>query len=360
MRQKILLLGGTGAMGSHIVQLLTGTDNDVYVTSRRHRESHDNIHFIEGNAHDMAFLGGVLSNASYDAVVDFMIYDTEEFKGRSKFLLDHCKQYIFISSSRVYSNLDVKITENTPRLLDSYKDEKYLSTDEYALTKARQENILRDSGKENWTIVRPYITFSEYRLQLGVLEKENWLYRALKGRTIVFSKDIADKYTTLTYGHDVARGIISLIGKQEALGQAFHITVNESHKWQEILGWYIDEIEKKTGRRPKVYMMERSNRFHYRHTNLWQVIVDRYYDRKFDTSKINKFIDTSTFVPTEKGLRDSLSYFIHHPKFKPINWKDEAYYDKLTHEHASIVEMETIKQKIKYILYRYFIPLSKF
>ena len=40
--------------------------------------------------------------------------------------------------------------------------------------------------------------------QLGVLEKELWLYRALNGRTIVFSKDIAEKSTTLTYGYDVA------------------------------------------------------------------------------------------------------------------------------------------------------------
>lgn len=360
MKTKILLLGGTGAMGSHIVKLLTNSESEVYVTSRRHHESHDNIKYIIGNAHDIQFLNTLLTSESYDTVVDFMIYDTEEFKERSLFLLNHCKQYIFISSSRVYSNNDELITEETPRLLDVCKDTAYLSTDEYALTKARQENLLKKSGRNNWTIVRPYITFSEYRLQLGVMEKENWLYRALKGRTIVFSKDIAEKYTTLTYGHDVARGIISLFGQADALGQVFHITVNESHKWEEILGWYVDVIKKETGIEPRVFMMEQNMRFHYHNTNLWQVIVDRLYDRKFDTSKINKFIDTSTFVPTEKGLKESLKYFIDHPKFHYINWKEEAYYDKLTHEHASLTEMETLKQKIKYILYRYFIPLSKF
>ena len=35
------------------------------------------------------------------------------------------------------------------RLLDISKDDKYLRTDEYALAKARQENILQKSGK-NW------------------------------------------------------------------------------------------------------------------------------------------------------------------------------------------------------------------
>ena len=58
------------------------------------------------------------------------------------------------------------------------------------LTKALQENLLRASGYKNWTIVRPYITFSDIRLQLGVYEKEQWLYRALQGRAIVSRKTL--------------------------------------------------------------------------------------------------------------------------------------------------------------------------
>ena len=68
------------------------------------------------------------------------------------------------------------------------KDEEYLNTDEYALSKARQENILHEAGCNNWTIISPYITFSETRLQLGVLEKEDWLWRAINGYSIVFQK----------------------------------------------------------------------------------------------------------------------------------------------------------------------------
>ena len=75
------------------------------------------------------------------------------------------------------------------RLLDVSHDSIYLKTDEYALAKARQEDILRKSGKNNWTIIRPYITYSESRLQLGVLEKEAWLYRALKGFQEMFWKN---------------------------------------------------------------------------------------------------------------------------------------------------------------------------
>jgi hypothetical protein len=111
-----------------------------------------------------------------------MIYTTQSFKERVNFLLDATSQYVFFSSSRVYADSEIPITEDSSRLLDVSQDKKFLSTDEYSLAKARQENILRKSKRKNWTIIRPYITYSENRLQLGILEKEEWLYRALQGR----------------------------------------------------------------------------------------------------------------------------------------------------------------------------------
>ena len=64
------------------------------------------------------------------------------------------------------------------------------------LAKARQEDLLFNSGNNNWTIVRPYITYSENRFQLGIYEKEGWLNRALSGNDIIFSRDIGDCITT--------------------------------------------------------------------------------------------------------------------------------------------------------------------
>ena len=357
---KILILGGTGAVGTHLVSLFENTDNEVWVTSRRKRADRSNVKFIQGNAHDMNFLKKVL-NQPVDIIVDFMIYTTLEFKNRVNFLLDSCYQYVYLSSARVYSNEDEIITEKTLRLLDVCKDKAYLETDEYALTKARQENVLKASDKNNWNIIRPYVTYSEDRLQLGVMEKESWLYRALHGRSIVFSKDIASKITTLTYGFDVARGIAAIIGKKETLGEAFHITA-KSKSWTEILAIYLSVIESKTGNKPKVFYLDKNERLTYRKPNIgiWQVLVDRLYDRIFDNSKIAKFIDVDSFMQVDGGLTKSLEEFIDHPNFKFINWRSEAYYDKLTHEHASLSEMETLKQKVKYIIYRYFVPINVF
>lgn len=353
---KILILGGTGAMGAHLVSILENTEHQVYVTTRKQRTNRRNITYVQGNAHNDAFIFPLL-NEGFDVIVDFMVYKTEEFKGRSNLFLDSCKQYIFLSSSRVYSDNDEVITENTPRLLDVCKDEEYLSTDEYALTKSRQENILRQSGKSNWTIIRPYITYSEIRLQLGVNEKETWLYRALHGHTIVFSEDIANNYTTLTYGFDVARGIAAIIGKREALGEAFHITQPKPMKWCEILDIYTSVIEEKTGHRPKVLMRKLSPNLAI---GKYQVMYDRWYNRKFDSEKINKFIPTDSFLKPEDGLKKCLSAFIDNPQYDGINWALEAQYDRWTGEvYKPFRDCKTWKQCIKYYLYRFVINTSK-
>lgn len=172
---KILLLGGTGAMGSHLKDVLSSdNDNQIYIKSRRKNKSKGNIVYIEGNAHDNNFLTRLL-DSKWDVIVDFMVYNTEEFSSRINLLLKSCKQYVYLSSARVYAYSSNPIIESNDRLLDTTTDIHFLQTDEYALTKARQENILTNSSFNNWTIIRPYITYSENRLQLGVMELQSWL-----------------------------------------------------------------------------------------------------------------------------------------------------------------------------------------
>ena len=346
---NILVLGGTGAMGVHLVELLSQRGDAVWVTSRRERPSRKNVTYVRGDAHDNDFLRTLLNSRRWDAIVDFMVYQTEEFRYRMPQLLAATAQYVFLSSSRVYADSAGPITEDSPRLLDVSADAAYLKTDEYALTKARQENALRteSQGGGNWTIVRPYITYSEIRLQLGVLEKENWLYRALHGQTIVFSKDIADRMTTLTYGCDVARGIAALIGNGKALGEAFHITCDRPIRWSEVLEIYLDVLESKTGQRSKVKMPDKSP------FTCPQVVYDRYYNRVFDNTKINGFIDTAAFTDPHAGLRRCLEAFIEKPQFGEIGIERAALFDRIAGERTPLSAFSGIEHKTAYLLYRY-------
>lgn len=354
---KVLVLGGTGAMGVHFVQLLALNKIETVITTRSRRESTEWIKYIRGNAHDLSFLQPLLAE-KWDAIVDFMVYSTDTFKKRHHLFLDSTKQYVFLSSSRVYADSQNPLTEDSPRLLDVSKDKDYLASDEYALTKARQEDLLINSGCKNWTIIRPYITYSENRLQLGVLEKEEWLFRAIQGKTIVFSSDIITHLTTMTYGLDVAKGLFSVIGNKNAFGECFHITNQKSVYWSDIVELYLLVLTKYLGCRPKVLLINLNTFLMYK-TSEYQVKYDRLYDRVFDNTTINEFINVKAFTAVEDGLTKSLEAFLKDPKFGMINWRIEAMKDRLTKEHTSLNAIPGFKQKIKYVLFRYFFYPSK-
>lgn len=338
-------------MGRHLVQLLAERGDMVSVTTRSSRQSSSNIVYIQGDAKDDIFLDPILVR-KWDVIVDFMMYSTPVFEQRIAKLIAATAQYIFLSSARVYADSVEPIQEDSHRLLDTSNDSEFLATDEYSLAKAKQEDILNQSGNKNWTIIRPYITYSEERLQLGVLEKEGWLYRALRGRTIVFSEDIATKLTTLTYGMDVAIAIRALIGEERALGQAYQITQRAAANWCEILNVYLKVLETHLGKRPRVLLLglddfSRCKRAEY------QLKYDRLFNRMFDSSKVAEFVDINTFLPTEEGLISCLEKFLENPKFLPIDWRLEAIKDRYCNEVASLSELGNWKQKLRYLIHRF-------
>ena len=350
----ILILGGTGAMGVDLVKMLAGKGtNCLTVTSRLKRKSElDSVRYIQGDAHDTAFLQSLL-HEEVDAIVDFMAYTTQEFRTRRDLLLDAAKQYLFLSSSRVYAGTVGPLTEDSPRLLDTVADKEYLQTDEYALAKARQENLLRESGKTNWTIIRPYITYSNQRLQLGVFEKEYWLYRVLHGQTVVVPEDILEHTTTLTMGQDVARGIAVLIGNSYAYGQAVHITMERAIRWCDVLELYQRVLLTMTGKPMKVKYIASSEQMGRAMGRWYQIKYDRLFDRIFDNTKRKQLVGEWNFTAPEAGLERCLREFLSQPEFRDIPSKAQAWMDKETGEQTPLTRFNSHKNKLKYMVGRY-------
>lgn len=348
---RVLILGGTGAMGAFLVNLLSHGAYEVAVTSRKPHPAQGKVEYRLGNAKDTAFLSALLSR-EWDVIVDFMSYNTDEFKDRLGLLLGAAKQYIFLSSARVFSNSAQPIKEDSPRLLDNSPDAAFLSTDEYSLAKARQENLLFESGRKNWTIVRPYITYSEQRLQLGNMEKEEWLRRALNGKKILFPKDLLSKTTTMTYGEDVALGIQALMRSPGTLGEAFNITGRDVCTWGEVLDIYLEILTSRLGCRPQVEYQGLEEYLSWNHGK-YQVIYDRMYNRVFDSTKINRLVDAGNFTPYSKGIRQCLSAFLDAPAFRGINWRKEGAVDRMTGERTPLGKIVGIKNKIRYTVSRH-------
>ena len=183
-------------------------------------------------------------------------------------------------------------------------------------------------------------------------EKENWLYRALHGRPIVFSRDINNKYYTLTYGKDVAKGIVAIVGHKMALGEVFHIVGNIPCKWNEILDVYVNVLSNRTGKKPDVYYTEKCTNLELVNAK-YQVLYGRYYNRRFDNSKIASIVDTSKWIAPLDGLKHCLEVFLDNPQFLPINWRIEAYIDRAAGVVTPLKEIQTGSGKMSYLCYRY-------
>ena len=337
---NILVLGGTGAMGAHLIDYLSlNKDADVTVTSRKERMNHDNIKYLVGNARDMAFIMDIVKGTHYDVIIDFMNYNYEEFEERYLFLLDSCDHYIFLSSSRVYANCNGRITEDSPRLLETTKDKDFLATNRYALRKAREEDMLKHSGRSNFTIIRPYVTYSNRRLQLGIYEKEEWLYRVLNDKPLIMSEGILDKKTTLTFGKDVAYGIFQIaLGKP--LSEAVHITTMENMTWLDILKTYSDVIEEYLGKQLDIYVSHDIRSIELLYEGGYNTIYDRQWNRCFDNTKAEAVCGHIDYLGMKEGLSRCLREFLNDWKeqgndlFLPLNNEYEKEMDRLTSDYS--------------------------
>lgn len=355
--KKILVFGGTGAMGVYLVDILSKTGlYEIDVTSRSNRESTlPYLKYIKGNARDNDFMRSLLSE-HYDVIIDFMNYDLDEFADRCNFLLSSCGQYVWFSSSRVYADSKTPITESSPRLLEVSQDKDFLATNRYALRKARQEDLITKSRFKNYTIIRPYITYSNERLQLGIYEKEQWLYRILKGRDLVINKNIIDKQTTLTYGYDVSLAISKLVGNQDAFGKVIQIASSENMTWREILKLYLDILKEKKNLTPRIYLSDHMRAVDQLYEGGYNTIYDRVYNRHFNSSLIETLTHSCGRVfnkDMRSGLSGCFSDFLDNNRgFLRIDWQFEAYQDILTGGMASSDEFSSKEEYETYLLYR--------
>lgn len=351
MPSKILLLGGTGAMGAHLTDILKDTSYDVIVTSRKYRKSEANIRYIVGNAKEKGFLKDILST-HYKAIFNFMTYTTDQFKDVMNLLLSATDHYFFLSSSRVYAECNGYINEESPRLLDVCNDAEYLATDNYALSKAREEDLLRASGYNNWTIIRPYLTYSEDRLQLGFLEAPLWLGRAALGKSILFSEDLASKYTTLTYGRDVAKVMSLLIENKASHGEAIQITCGKQLLWKDILNIYVDEINLNLYYPTKVFYTMKALLDCFP-SEYWTYKYDRRFNRCFSSDKLDRILGFHyEFTAPEEGLRLCVRSYLKKYKNDKRFILGMVNLDRITNETYSYSEINDLKTYIHYVILR--------
>lgn len=90
-------------------------------------------------------------------------------------------------------------------------------------------------------------------------------------------------------------------------------------------------------------------------TNYYQIHCDREHNRRFSNAKIQTDSgEQQAFMETKQGLEKCLTEFLNGEKrFQFRDWKEEAVLDRISGDKSRLKEIPGIKNKVKYVVYRY-------
>ena len=239
---KILFIGGTGTISAAISKLLLTQGQEIYLLNRANRNDilPEGAHFFTADINDEEKVAELIRDLHFDCVVDFIAYIPEQLQRDYRLFQGKTKQFIFISSASVYQKplAYYRITESTP-LANPYW--------QYSRNKIDCENYLMQLYRDEKfpvTIVRPSHTYDERSVPVGVHGKNgSWsvIKRILEGKPIIIHGD-GNSLWTMTHSSDFAKAFVALMGNIQAIGEAVHITSDESLTWNQIYQSIADAL----------------------------------------------------------------------------------------------------------------------
>lgn len=337
--KKVLVIGATGMMGSHLVPLLLNKGYAVDgVTLDEAKSDNENLRYIKTNANDETVLLELLKN-NYDGIIDFLHYDNAEiFQKRSKLFLENAKHYIFLSSYRVYADNDGVINEKSPRLTESYANDKDLiENDFYGVQKCLCEDILNNSGYKNYTIVRPAVVYAENCLLLVTWKGRTIPYRAKKGGKLLLPIESKDKSAAIIYAGDIARLFAELLFNEKAYGETYTFGSPETITWGEMAKLYEDlcGIKSEWISGEDFAKMSTGSTETIPVGMKFMLYYDRFFNRCINVDKALKDsgVKAETFISHKEGLKKCLEAYPDN--YTPTEWElaQDKFMDEYIEKH---------------------------
>ncbi len=311
--KRVLLIAGGGTLGTHVANELLSQGATVEIICPEEKHSDCERRIFHRNYASEKLLKELFAKKHYDGIVNFIHYENpEDYKAIHPLLIENTDHLIFLSSYRVYADVQHPITEAAPRLTEVVKDEDFLRNEKYAVPKARCEDYLRNERKgDPFTIVRPVISFSERRFDLLMYSGDRILQAARTGEVLLMPETVKDFTAGLDWAGNSGRLIANLLFKKEALGETFTIYSGHGLTWGEIASLY----ERITGVKfrwcPEREYLDSGAADLFCAAREWQWIYDRKYNRDIDASRVLKVTGLSAkdLTAIEDGIRYELQKY---------------------------------------------------
>jgi len=318
---KILFIGGSGLISSACAELVLQNGHTLFVLNRGNsrRGNPPGAVVLTMDIDNTEQVSAQLTGAYFDVVVDWIVYQPGQIERDFHYFRGRTGQYIFISSASAYAKpAHLPITEDHP-LENPYW--------EYSRNKIACEARLwqlHDSSDFPVTIVRPSHTYDASKIPLP--GGQTALYRLMQNKPVILHDDGTSLWT-LTYHRDFALGFSGLPGRDEAIGQTFHITSDQALTWNEIACLLFEAAGK-----PERIVHVPSEVIAGYDTEIGDALLgDKRWSLKFDNSKIKRLVpDFHAEISFRQGAQEMVEWFRSNPEQVEINQQRMEWMDELS------------------------------
>lgn len=325
---KALFIGGTGTISMAITTRLIAEGCDLYLLNRGNRPAPEGAKLLKGDIKEEAAMEALLRDQSFDVVVDFIAFTEEDIQRDYRLFKGKTRQFLFISSASAYQKplSRLPITESTPLSNPHW---------EYSRNKiACEEALMRYYREEAFpiTIVRPSHTYDNRGVPVGLHGANGgWqvLRRMQEGKPVIVHGDGSSLWT-FTHNSDFAKGFIGLMGNPHAIGEAVHITSDESLSWNQAYGIIAQQmgVDFQPVYVPSSTIIKLGAREGYDFEG--PLLGDKACTVLFDNSKIKRLVPGFACVKRyDQGVRESLANLYANPTLQKTDEKFDAFCDML-------------------------------
>jgi nucleoside-diphosphate-sugar epimerase len=326
---NVLFIGGTGVISSACSALAVerGIRLTLFNRGNTDRRVPEAAEVVHGDARDPASVQRALGNRIFDVVVDWVCYTPDHAEADIRMFAGRTGQFVFIGTASSYQTppASLPITESTPLRNPFW---------EYSRLKIACEESFVHAYRTNGfpvTIVRPSHTYDCTMIPLH--GRYTVIDRMRQGRKIVVHGDGTSLWT-LTHHADFASGFVGLLGNPHAIGDAFHITSDESLTWNQI----VDILARAAGAESKVVHIP--SELIARVFPDWgeSLLGDKSHSMVFDNSKIKRLVPGfKAVIPFAQGAWEILAWFDADAKRRVVDEAFNRSLDELIRSYESVV-----------------------
>jgi nucleoside-diphosphate-sugar epimerase len=329
---KVLFIGGTGNISTAVSRLAVERGIDLYHLNRGKRSSAiPGVRTITGDYSQRDEMTSKLKGQTWDVVVNWIAYTEEEVQRDYELLKGRTSQYIFISSASAYQRPLAYpiVTESTP-LCNPYW--------QYSRNKIACESILTAHYRNDGfpvTIVRPSHTYDTViPVPIGGWTEYTIVERIKNKKKIIVHGDGSSLWT-LTHAEDFAKGFVGLLGHQQAIGQAFHITSDEILTWDQIHQALAEAVgcEAIIVHIPSDFLASIEEKFR------GELVGDKATSVIFDNTKIKRFVPGFVAtIPFKQGIKRTLEWFEADPARQVVKRETDEFIERILKQYEKALK----------------------